>query len=80
MKYIIAPRSSVIDNGIIPASPSIIDGQVILNENELKFKFPDMALHDIVAKVDGFIVSRVSALDFIIGRKSLTQIKQTENE
>ena len=77
MKYIIAPISSVIG---IPASPSIIDGQVILNENELKFKFPDMALHDIVAKVDGFIVSRVSALDFIKGRKSLTQIKQTENE
>lgn len=75
MKYIIAPRSSVIGNGIIPASLSVIDGQVILNENELKFKFPDMALHDIVTMVDGFIVSRVSALDFINGRKSLTQIK-----
>lgn len=80
MKYIIAPRSSVIGNGIIPVSPSIIEGQVVLNENELKFKFPDMELRDIVAMVDGFIVSRVSALDFINGRKSLTQIKQTENE
>ena len=80
MKYIIAPRGSVIGNGIVPASPSIIGGQVVLNENELKFKFTDMELRDIVAMVDGFIVSRVSALDFINGRKSLTQIKQTENE
>lgn len=80
MKYIIAPRSSVVSHGIIPASTTVIDGQIVVNENELKFRFPDKSLDDIVSMVDGVIVSRVSALDFIKGRKSLTQIKQTENE
>lgn len=80
MKYIIAPRSSVVSHGIIPASTTVIDGQIVVNENELKFRYPDKPLEEITAMVDGTIVSRVSALDFLNGRKSLTQIKQTENE
>lgn len=80
MKYIIAPRSAVVSHGITPSSSAVIEGQVIVNENELKFRYPDKPLEEITAMVDGIIVSRVSALDFMKGRKSLTQIKQTENE
>lgn len=80
MKYIIAPRSSVVSNGISPSSTAVIDGQIVVNQNELKFRYPDKSLEEIVSMVDGIIVSRVSALDFLKGRKSLTQIKQTENE
>ena len=80
MKYIIAPRSAVVSHGITPSSPEVIEGNIIVNENELKFRYPDRTLGEIAAMVDGTIVSSVSALDFLKGRKSLTQIKQTENE
>lgn len=80
MKYIIAPKSSVVSHGITPVSTAIVDGHIVVNENELKFRHPDKPLEEIVGMVDGIIVSRVSALDFINERKTLTQIKQTENE
>ena len=80
MKYIIAPRSSVVGHGITPSCPAVIEGQSIVNENELKFRYPDKPLEEIATMVDGTIVSRIHALDFMKGRKSLTQIKQTDDE
>lgn len=80
MKYIIAPMTAVLGHGITPSSPAVVEGQVVVNENELKFRYPEKPLEEIAGMVDGTIVSRVSALDFLYGRKSLTQIKQSEDE
>lgn len=80
MRYVIAPKSAVSSRGIIPASTAVIEGNTVLNENELKFRYPDKPFDVIVGMLDGTSVSRVAALDFLNGRKTITQIKQTGNE
>lgn len=75
MKYIIASHKAVLRDGWKPASANVIDGYVILNENELKFRYPDKTLEESALIVDGIIVSRITALDYISKRKTLEEIK-----
>lgn len=75
MIYIIASHEAVIRDGWKPASAKIIDGNVILNENELRYRYPDKPLEESALIVDGIIVSRITALDYIYKRKSLEEIK-----
>lgn len=80
MRYIIAPKSALLGHGITPATPTVTNGMIVVNENELKYRYPDKPLEELVALVDGIEVSRVEALDYVKGRKTITQIKQKENE
>lgn len=78
MKYIIAPRTAVVGNGITPATNLVIDGMVVINENELKYRFPGQELEALAANLGGIIVSRVGAMDFVKKRKTLSQLKDNE--
>ena len=80
MEYIIASYEGVLRQGWKPASTRIVDGKVILNENELRYRYPDKTLQEAADIVDGTVVSRQSALDFISGTKSLEQIKSSDTK
>lgn len=75
MEYIIASHKAVLREGWKPASASIVDGRVILNENELRYRYPGKTLEEAASIVDGLIVSRQTAVDFISQTKTLEQIK-----
>lgn len=75
MRYIIASHKAVLRDGWKPASANIIDGHVILNENELRYRYPEKSLEDSAPIVDGIIVNRTTALDFISARKTLDEIR-----
>lgn len=77
MKYIIAPSTTVKGTGIEPLSKSVIEGHVVLNENELRYRYPDRSLGGIVESIDGIIVDRATAMDFIKERKTVSQIKNS---
>ena len=78
MKYIIAPRSCLTGNGITPVSAVVLDGYSVANENEIRYRYPAKSLEEITAALDGVIVNRVDALDFLHGRKTITQLKNNE--
>lgn len=78
MKYIIAAEKAVRSLGIIPTSNLVIDGMIVMNENELRYRFQGIALEDLVAKIDGIIVSHVGAMDFVMKRKTMSQLKNID--
>lgn len=75
MEYIIASHKAVLREGWKPASTNIVSGRVILNENELHYQYPDHTLEEAAGIVDGQIVSRQTALDYLSGTKTFEQIK-----
>ena len=75
MEYIIASHKAVLREGWKPASTNIVSGRVILNENELHYQYPGLPLKDAASIVDGQIVSRQTALDYLSGTKTFEQIK-----
>lgn len=75
MKYIIASHEAVLREGWEPASANVIDGHVILNENELRYRYPGKTLEESAGLVDGLVVSRQTAIDYLSGTKTYEQIK-----
>ncbi len=78
MEYIIASYEGILRQGWKPASSKIVDGRVIVNENELRYRYPGNTLNEAAGIVDGIVVSRQTALDFMSGRKTLEQIKSSD--
>lgn len=78
MKYIIAPYRTVTGEGWRPASRNVVNGRVVLNENELRYRYPGMTLAESAAAVGGIIVPRTAALDYLLLRKTFEQIKEEE--
>ena len=76
MKYIIAPINEVTAVGITPArNDAEVSDYALLNENELRYRFNRFTLEEAAEKVQGIIVNRITALDYLTGRKSVEQIK-----
>lgn len=81
MKYIIASHKAIIQAGWKPASGDVVDGRVVVNENELRYKYPtDKTLEESAGRVDGIVVTRNEALDFLSSRKTFEQIKNKSQE
>lgn len=81
MKYIIASHTAIIQSGWKPASRDVVDGRVVVNENELRYRYPqDESLEYSAARVDGVVVTRNEALDFLSSRKTFEQIKNKSQE
>lgn len=80
MEYIIASHKEVLRQGWQPASAKIVEGRVILNENELRYRYPELPLEESAAMVDGTVVTRQEALDFISGTQTYEQIKTSHTE
>ena len=81
MKYIIAPKESVVARGIKPTALTTKEQQIVLNENELRYNFPQISLEEATELVNGVIVDRTTALDFLYDRKNLETIKNSiDNE
>lgn len=81
MRYIIASNMAILQSGWEPASKDVIDGRVVVNENELRYRYPqDETLEDSAVRVDGVVVSRNVAFDFLSHRKTFEQIKNKSQE
>jgi flagellar biosynthesis/type III secretory pathway ATPase len=81
MKYIIAKRDKVYAEGIKPAAKAQLNGYMVLNENELKYTYPQLQLEESASRVDGVIVDRLTAIEFINGTKDIADIKtELDNE
>jgi hypothetical protein len=81
MKYIIASEKAIKSQGWKPATGRSRDGYVVINENELRYRYHDTTFDEALRLVEGYLVSSVTALDFVHGRKDLTTIlNELDNE
>lgn len=76
MKYIIASNSAIVQSGWSAASTAVIDGHVIVNENELRYRYPnDDSLEVSAKRVGGIVVTKNEAFDFLHRRRTFDQLK-----
>lgn len=80
MKYIIAKESAIKSQGWKPVTGRSRGGYVVINENELRYRYHDITLDEAARLVEGWVVSSITALDFVSGRKDLTTILNELND
>jgi hypothetical protein len=81
MKYIIASEQAIKAQGWKPISGVTRDDRVVINENEVRYRYHDTTFDEACQLIDGIVVTCTTALDFVYGRKSYdTILKELENE
>lgn len=68
MKYVIAKKTDLEIAGLQPSSRKIINGYMLINENELRYHFPTIkTLEEAADQISGIIVTKSEGYEFING-------------